>query len=161
LTQQLRLLKTGLKRLPADAAQERLRALIVSMGISEESINDYAATHPKYRPMSWEEIKDAFRRGHLVGSHTMTHRSLARMPLEEARREIDGSLAMLRRCVPGLSWVPFAYPYGTWADVTPELCSLVEKVGYSCALTTLAGDNRPDVSLYALRRVEFDSSWFM
>src|SRR5262245_44607787 len=36
-------------------------------------------------------VEDAVRRGHRIGSHTLTHRWLPTLPLEEQRREIAGS----------------------------------------------------------------------
>jgi peptidoglycan/xylan/chitin deacetylase (PgdA/CDA1 family) len=60
--------------------------------------------------MSWDEIRDAVRRGHVVGSHTYTHHRLPETtPDEVLRREIVDSKAALEAQlgaeVPIFCWV--------------------------------------------------------
>jgi len=89
------------------------------------------------------------RNGVEVGSHTVTHPMLSRLPLEEAERELRESMAAVARAT-GDAAPPFAYPFG---DYSPDVVERARSLGYSCALTTDAGANDAEEDLYTLRRV--------
>ena len=73
--------------------------------------------------------------GFEVGSHTMGHRPLGRIPREELPTELVDSAARLQE----LGFAKpraFAYPYG---DSNPELAQAVADAGYELAFTTNTG----------------------
>lgn len=157
----LRPIKQKIKKMTNALVKEHISRLLVNLGVTEDSINHYALTHPKYKPLSWQELNNASQQGHIIGSHTRTHPSLTRISTTEVIDEVYGSLATIKKNVPGLVWTPFAYPYGTPEDISESLTVLLKKSGYSCALTMLPGRNIPGVDLYQLKRVEFQGDKFI
>lgn len=70
-----------------------------------------------------------------IGSHTMTHQLLTRIPLEEAWKEIRDSRVLLKQKF-SQDINQFCYPRGY---SNPEIQSLVVKAGYESARSTLVG----------------------
>ena len=106
--------------------------------------------------VTWEQVREMSRNGISIGAHTLSHRSLKRLPLEEARREVAASKARLEEEL-GRAVTSFAYPYGAFRDFDAGIARLVAESGYACAVTTLSGSNRPGQNLYTLRRTEVES----
>ncbi len=67
-----------------------------------------------------------------IGSHTVTHPSLAKLPLDEQRYEIEASKTWLENLL-GRPVVSFSYPHGS---LTPETVSLVRAAGFACACSS-------------------------
>ncbi len=92
-----------------------------------------------------------------LGAHTISHRALARLPHEEVRQEIRGSVDW----VEGLSGTrpqTFAYPYGFSAAVCARDTEIARDAGLSVAVTTKPGiinGQSPD-RLTALPRVSLN-----
>ena len=87
------------------------------------------ATEPWLRMLTWEQIGEMQDSGLVeFGSHTMRHRNLPTIPLEEARWEIRESKRRLEAKL-GREMVGFAYPYGSGAYV-PEVRALAREAGY-------------------------------
>jgi peptidoglycan/xylan/chitin deacetylase (PgdA/CDA1 family) len=86
--------------------------------------------------------------GMTVGSHTVTHRYLPGLALDEAAREIRQSKEMLEDLLErGVT--SFSYPMGGW---NRALRSVVAAAGYRTAVTVLRGRNRPGRDPLVLRR---------
>lgn len=85
------------------------------------------------RVMSPQEIS-LLAKGNLVdvGSHTMTHPVLAKLPSENQQKEIIDSKRCLEEII-GHPVAHFAYPYGSRADYTSRTVTLVKKAGFLCA----------------------------
>jgi peptidoglycan/xylan/chitin deacetylase (PgdA/CDA1 family) len=109
------------------------------------------------RYMAWNQIREVSQNGISVGAHTVSHRSLPTLTLEEARYEILESKARLKQQL-GQPIRFFAYPYGAFRDLNRDIVHMVAESGYDCAVTSLSGTNRPSTSLYALRRTEIEVS---
>ena len=157
----LRKIKAELKRIPQDIAKIKVGEIQALLEISDLKINEYAQAHKKYLPMTWDQIRLASGGGHFIGSHTMTHPSLTKVPLDVAAREINSSLSAIREHVPGLTWIPFAYPYGKAQDHSRQISRIVMTAGHPCALTTICGGNVPGENLFSLRRVELENGRFI
>lgn len=69
------------------------------------------SSQPRENYLSWPEIAALSAAGHTIGSHGRTHRSLAALPAQETRREVAGSLTVLRERL-GERHPLYAYPYG-------------------------------------------------
>jgi peptidoglycan/xylan/chitin deacetylase (PgdA/CDA1 family) len=70
--------------------------------------------------MTAGEVREWLAAGNTIGSHTLTHPWLTRLPLERAREEIGAS----RRRLEDLFDVPvrdFCYPYGDWNPAIRDL----------------------------------------
>lgn len=70
-----------------------------------------------------------------IGSHTVTHQLLTRIPIENARHEIFESKDILEQKF-GSPITKFCYPRGY---ANPEIQSLVSEAGYESARSTLVG----------------------
>jgi len=61
--------------------------------------------------LGWDEIKKMAESGIDFGAHSMTHKNLSRLPLEDARQEILSSKLILQKNL-GREIIVFSYPYG-------------------------------------------------
>jgi peptidoglycan/xylan/chitin deacetylase (PgdA/CDA1 family) len=73
-----------------------------------------------------------------IGAHTISHRSLARLSDEEARREMTESADRIAAII-GHRPETFAYPYGNSAAVSPREHRLAKELGFRLAVTTDPG----------------------
>jgi peptidoglycan/xylan/chitin deacetylase (PgdA/CDA1 family) len=99
--------------------------------------------------MDGAQLQDWLDAGHSLGSHTLTHPWLTRIPLDRAREEISASKKTLEDRF-GRRIEHFCYPYG---DHNPAILDLVAEAGYRTACTTQPGINTPETPRLALRRV--------
>lgn len=96
-----------------------------------------------------------------VGSHTLTHPILTRIPLSQVREEVTRSRQQLE------GWVEkrvryFAYPNGLGDDFNDLIVGELRRAGYEAALTALSGNNSPGIDPMKLRRAVVapeGSSW--
>jgi peptidoglycan/xylan/chitin deacetylase (PgdA/CDA1 family) len=97
--------------------------------------------------LTWEQLAELRAAGCSIGSHTVSHADLSRVPLVEARREVTESRERLEQGL-GASVSTFAYPYGRW---TPTTRDAVAEAGYefACNGTWCCEHER-----YALARVD-------
>jgi peptidoglycan/xylan/chitin deacetylase (PgdA/CDA1 family) len=105
-----------------------------------------------YRFMSWSQARELREAGMAIGSHTMTHAIITRLPEEERRREIEGARAACEKAV-GAPCDAFAYPNGRAGDFSAETGDLLRRLGFSCGLTTVHGLNPPEADPFTLRRI--------
>lgn len=73
-----------------------------------------------------------------IGAHTISHRALARLSDEDARREIDLSAERIATII-GRRPETLAYPYGDRAAVSPREHRLATELGFRIAVTTEPG----------------------
>lgn len=111
--------------------------------------------HPDARLMTWEELRELRAAGIAVGSHTLTHRRLAALPLEEQRREVSESKAMLEDAL-GEPVAAFAYPFGSALDYTRETVELVANAGYRTAVSNRYGTPDTKDTPFELKRIWVD-----
>ncbi|QCQ21177.1 polysaccharide deacetylase family protein [Desulfoglaeba alkanexedens ALDC] len=83
-----------------------------------------------------------------IGSHTVTHPRLSKIPLSKAQREIAESKSILESLL-GDRVIHFCYPYG---DFNPQIADLVQEAGYESALTCIRGAATAEDSLFCLPR---------
>jgi len=99
--------------------------------------------------LGWDELRGLSRDGVTLGAHTRTHPALSKLPLDEARAEIRGSLDDLRREVGGVLPI-FAYPFG---DHDPAVVELLRQEGVRLAFSILEGHNEvPGTDRFRFRR---------
>jgi peptidoglycan/xylan/chitin deacetylase (PgdA/CDA1 family) len=94
------------------------------------------------------QVREWLAAGHDIGSHTLTHPYLTRIPPATAREEITASRKKLEDTF-GRSIDHFCYPYGDWNEAVRDL---VAEAGYKTACTTDRGVNTASDSPWALRR---------
>ena len=99
--------------------------------------------------MDAAQIKEWLAAGHQIGSHTLTHPCLTRLPPAQAREEITASRKKLEDLF-GVAIRHFCYPYG---DRDERTCDLVMEAGYRTACTVAFGVNTTETPPGALRRI--------
>jgi peptidoglycan/xylan/chitin deacetylase (PgdA/CDA1 family) len=97
-----------------------------------------AGPPPRYRPMSWDQLRDCEWLGMRFGPHTVTHPILSRTTDEQSRRELVESWTRLKdeanRPVP-----VFSYPNGGLNDFGPREVSILEELNFLGAVVGVGG----------------------
>jgi peptidoglycan/xylan/chitin deacetylase (PgdA/CDA1 family) len=108
---------------------------------------------PEYAPymLSWSQIREMHVSGIEFGSHTVTHPILSKIPRDEMLKELRESKQRLAEQL-NANVVSFAYPNGKTSDYNDEIKAALPQCGYSYAVTTRAGFNRPLADPFDLRR---------
>jgi peptidoglycan/xylan/chitin deacetylase (PgdA/CDA1 family) len=99
--------------------------------------------------MDEAQVRDWLAAGHLIGSHSSTHRNLRRLSADEAREEIFGSKKKLEDRF-GVAIEHFCYPYGSWNESLRDFAGMA---GYRTACTMDFGVNTPATQRFELRRI--------
>ncbi len=101
--------------------------------------------------LSWQDARQMSAAGFSIGSHTVSHRSLGEIELEDVEKELTGSY---RRITEELGEPPkgLSYPYGTIRDFSGKVGEIAKSTGYEFAVTGLHGLNRIGCDQYFLRR---------
>lgn len=103
---------------------------------------------PNY--MTTEQVREVAQSGLVeIGAHTVHHKNLPSLSLEEARVEIEKSREELEKIFE-MNIVSFAYPYGGFND---KLAELVKRVGFTSAVTTKGGTIVNQENRYTLFRI--------
>jgi peptidoglycan/xylan/chitin deacetylase (PgdA/CDA1 family) len=105
--------------------------------------------------LGWDALARVADAGVAVGSHSWTHRSLARLDVEERLDALVRSRAHLT-CRLGRAVTAFAYPFGTVADCGADVVACVRAAGYTCAFTACHGALEPQADPFALPRVKVE-----
>ena len=140
-------LRHGLRPL----AENRFRAIqfLVAGFIGKNNQWDLGTGEANESLMDAAQVREWLSAGHEIGSHTLTHPFLTRIPHKQAREEISASKKILEDLF-GSPIKYFCYPYGDWNN---EVCNLVIAAGYKAAFTTTAGVNTPGNSPFTLNRL--------
>jgi peptidoglycan/xylan/chitin deacetylase (PgdA/CDA1 family) len=87
---------------------------------------------PAQEFLNWEDLEVLIRRGHEVGSHSMSHSRLVDLSPNQLDWEVGESR---RTLVDHLGVVDhFAWPFGRFSDAPSDIASIVHREGYrSCA----------------------------
>ena len=98
--------------------------------------------------MNWTQLETIQQAGVEVGAHSMTHRALDMLPLNEAREEIARSKQILEA---GLARpvTSFAYPFGFFSR---RVRNLVEESGFRSACAVGYATSASDQDVFALSR---------
>lgn len=128
-TEAIEALLGKIKYLPID---ERIRLT--------ESIAAAAGVEPdRHLMMSSDEVRQMREAGMLIGAHTLTHPILAKLPPDEARREMRESQLFLQDLLHERIGL-FAYPNGKpGADYLPEHALMAQELGFDAAVSTAWG----------------------
>ena len=122
-----RTLRESVKDLPHGAAMDLVGRICGELGDGEST--------PAI--LGWDALRTLAREGVSMGSHTRTHPMMDRIPLEDAREEIEGSIEDLNREL-GSAAPAFAYPAGRLDD---RVARILEESGVQLAFTTQPGVN--------------------
>jgi peptidoglycan/xylan/chitin deacetylase (PgdA/CDA1 family) len=111
--------------------------------------------------MDWPEIASLARHPlATIGAHSISHKMLAKWPIEVARNEIFGSKQRIEQML-GMPVHHFAYPVGDPTSAGPREFALAQEFGFASAVTTRPGmifSGHRD-HLTALPRVSVNGNW--
>lgn len=97
--------------------------------------------HSLYAFMDWERVREMAASPLIdIGAHTVDHVSLAKVPLDEMRSQIDRSVAMVEREV-GHACKLFSYPEGMADDFNDQVIDHLRQRGFDHAPSAIEGVN--------------------
>ena len=102
--------------------------------------------------MTWEQVRTMWQNGMEIGSHSLSHRSLARIPLEEAITEITKSKQVIEGNAK-VSCGHFAFPFGSKTDYNPVLVEHVKRAGFETCLLNIHGYNHLREDTFCFKRI--------
>ncbi len=95
------------------------------------------------------ELEQMMSAGVTIGAHTVHHVALSKLPLDQAKVEIEESRRHLENLT-GARVQHFAYPYGA---VNEDVAKMMDELGWTSAVTTQFGWNYVRDNPYLLRRI--------
>jgi len=101
--------------------------------------------------LSWNQIREMSQSGIDFGSHTVSHNSLRKLSRKEIQYELAYSKTRLESEL-GKPIKGFAFPYGTFRDISPAIEPLIAELGFSWAVTSISGVNKFFSNPYRLHR---------
>ena len=99
--------------------------------------------------MNKDMISEMQEYGIEFGGHTKTHPKLAKIDIEDAKKEIFESKEKLEKKL-NKKLVSFAYPYG---NMNEDVKNIVKEAGYEFAVATDSGDISFSTDLFKIRRI--------
>lgn len=119
---------------------------------------------PACAPMRWDALREMQSAGMEVGSHGVHHRMLAKLPVEEMRREVFDSKAAIEREL-GVRVDVLSYPVGGPDAYDAQVVQAVREAGYRLACSYQAGaEHACESRRYRMRRIpverQMDEAWF-
>lgn len=106
---------------------------------------DLIAHHGVRAPLSAGEIRAIHEAGHIIGAHTHSHIDMRRVPMEQARADLEKNRAVLEE-ITGAKVEHFAYPFGVHRHFSPALGGMVRDMGFRSTAAATPGllYQRPD-----------------
>jgi len=112
-----------------------------------------------FQLMSWEDAYELKKSGLVdFGSHTLSHEILTNVTHQVAEKEISFSKSILEKKL-NEPITLFAYPNGRQIDFNSSHMDLLNKYGYSAAVTTIPDLNTHQENIYKLKRMNFGSGF--
>lgn len=93
----------------------------------------------KLKPMTWEQIKNLNRLGHVIASHSYSHQNLVQLQPYQIYEELKKSKDILEEKLAGQVDF-FAFPYGTVKDISDE-AKLIAQELFNFNFTFIPGKN--------------------
>jgi peptidoglycan/xylan/chitin deacetylase (PgdA/CDA1 family) len=105
--------------------------------------------------VSWSDLERLPVQGIRIGSHSLDHVSLGRLPREDVRRQVAVSRSILEQRL-GVKVDSLACPFGTLRDFGEIVKEEARAAGYRTACTSINGVNRRDLDPLELRRTKIE-----
>jgi len=150
-------------RLSLHEKAEKIKSLITMKGLWKDLSGEerflkieYLRKHlkvgnaPLSKPLNWNQITEMSEHNIAIGSHTEYHSILPAISESIAMSELSVSKSRIEK-QSGKLCTLFSYPNGDWDERTRKL---IEKAGYSAAVTQQYGINSADSHLHSLKRIE-------
>jgi predicted ATP-grasp superfamily ATP-dependent carboligase/peptidoglycan/xylan/chitin deacetylase (PgdA/CDA1 family) len=147
-----------------EAAYKALKAVVGALGREAREVALTRVAHalgldPAESPaewegmLRWEEVRELAAEGLTIGSHTMTHASLAALGPEQVAWELETSRRVLETRL-GRPVTLLAYPFGKPGHVSAATAAAAHAAGYGAAVTTIQGVDRCSADPFQLRRIQ-------
>ncbi len=109
------------------------------------------------RAMSWDELRELAMQGHIIASHTRSHRRFSASDTRDTiEYEVDGSRALLEAQL-GQPPEVFSWVGGEASVYQPAVHQAVLDAGYAYTLTTIAGPLRTGMHPHKIGRTALGS----
>jgi len=109
--------------------------------------------------MSWEEIIDLDKRGHVIGSHTKTHLRMGeKSSKDKIGEEIIQSKLILQEKL-GHEIDVFAWVGGEIKHYNPKTAQCIKQAGYKYSFMTNSALIHPTTDPFQMRRTEIEAWW--
>lgn len=118
-------------------------------------VREYSALAAHFRPLDWPLLREMIDSGRFqIGSHSVNHRLLGRLPSKQIEEEIRGSRQLLEDRL-GKPVRYFSYPYGVrkYGAYSTETEEMVRATGYVSSCTSEIGRAKPGTDAYLLPRI--------
>jgi peptidoglycan/xylan/chitin deacetylase (PgdA/CDA1 family) len=133
-----------------DLAEDR--RLVYLDRLREEGPERPAVMDPELTDfLSWPEAAALVAKGFAVGSHTVTHPILSRLPAARLAAELAGSRAAIEERL-GVPCPWLVYPNGAAGDAGPAVAAAAREAGYRAALSLMGGANDLPPDRFSLDR---------
>lgn len=106
--------------------------------------------------LTWEQVAALSAAGVTIGSHGHTHRSMAKLSLDEVRVEGLQSRQLIEAHL-GKGVTSFAYPYGMRNDESPATARILAECGYSTIFISQHGTIDQGVNPLRLPRIKVEA----
>lgn len=108
--------------------------------------------------MTWDDIKALLELGHEIGSHGISHKSLASLPHLDMLAEIQDSKSIIENKL-NQTVRHFSVPFGTHAHYSQSIIDSVKNSGYESCVLGIRGPNSLYDNPYKLRRDHCSANW--
>ncbi len=108
--------------------------------------------------MTWDNIKTLVELGHEIGSHGISHKSLASLSHVDMLAEIQDSKSIIENKL-SQTVRHFSIPFGTPAHYSQSIIDSVRNSGYESCVLGIRGPNGPCNNPYKLRRDHCSANW--
>jgi len=143
-----------LKRLPPVEREQAIVALQSKLGKVREIDN---SLEERYAFLTWDQARELQRQQITFGSHTHSHAILSSLSAAEAHFELTESRSLIEAEL-GTACTLFSYPNGSARDFGRRDIELLQKLGYTAAVSQLPGYNDHRTDRFALRRINISRS---
>lgn len=151
----MKAVKRAFKLLPELERQREQARLFDTLAVSAEEVSAAIRANENMQVMSGEELRTLQQQGWSIGAHSLSHRTLGKLPPEQQEMEIKGSKAGVEALL-GRSIEIFAYPYGEADHIGSFAPAACRSAGFRAAFTTIPGDlAAPALDPYLLPRIDY------
>lgn len=125
------------KHLPVDASTEYVFTLR-KLNTTDITATFGEAERTMFAFLTWDDVRKLRKLGFVVGSHTVEHPILSRVPAAQLPHELQRSKLTIEWEI-GRECLCFSYPNGGQLDFTPDVVEAVHGAGYEFAFTLKDG----------------------
>lgn len=121
--------------------------------------SDRPASFKDKECLTWREVRELGSKGISFGSHTVTHRELKLLNIEQVYAELEDSKKTIEDQI-GAAVQSFSYPYAfpeANQQFTRQLRELLLKCGYENGVTTILGTAKSGTDQFFLPRLPVNS----